>query len=203
MSDRIKIKTRYVIFPDDPFKKYWNNISIVVMIYIWIVLPYRVAFLNDDDGWMIPDIILDGFFTLEILISFFTVYHDENDLLIVSHKKICINYLKTWFVFDCLCAFPFENVVYGIKYSNLIKLSRLPRLYRLVRIIKLMKMLRVFKEHQKIVQPALMMGPGVQRLIVSLISLAFFCHIMCAVWYLAADVILFNLGQFHFFQLGE
>ena len=169
------------------------------MIYICIILPYRVAFLDDDDGWMIPDIILDVFFALEILVSFFTVYNDENDILIVSHKKISINYLKTWFVFDFLSAFPFESVLFDIKYSKLIKLSRLPRLYRLVRIIKLMKMIRVFKEHQKIVQPVLMMGPGVQRLVFSLISLAFFCHIMCAVWYLAADVILLNLVNFLFF----
>ena len=161
------------------------------MIYICIVLPYRVAFLEDEDGWMIPDIILDVFFFLEIVISFFTAYNDENDTLIVSHKRICSNYLKTWFIFDFLSAFPFENVLFDIKYSKLIKLSRLPRLYRLIRIIKLMKMLRVFKEHQKIVQPVLMMGPGVQRLVFSLISLAFFCHIMCAVWYLAADVMYF------------
>jgi len=59
------------------------------MIYTALVMPIRVAFMTDNEdnvGWVIMDWLCDGIFFLDIFITFFSAYFNDDDELIVSRK---------------------------------------------------------------------------------------------------------------------
>ena len=55
--------------------------------------------------------IFDFIFLVDIILTFFTSYHDEkHDLEILEHKLIAKKYLKSWFLLDLISIFPFDLV---------------------------------------------------------------------------------------------
>lgn len=184
-EERFKNK-QWLIYPDDKFKKIWNLVMGLLIIYVSIVLPFRVCFMEDDSEFQNLDYFTDSCFYLDMIVNFFSVYYDANDDLIVSHKKIVMKYLTGWFILDFIAIFPFDAIILDSKYNSLIRVARLPKLYRLVRITKLIRMLKIFKEKKKILNPLFKMGAGSQRLLFSIISIIVFCHIACCFWYLTA-----------------
>lgn len=41
---------KWIIFPDDPFRGFWDIILILVLSYTCVVTPYRIAFILNDDS---------------------------------------------------------------------------------------------------------------------------------------------------------
>ena len=175
---------QFVIYPDDSFKKMWNLLMSSLIMYVCLVMPYRVCFMEDDSEFKNLDYFTDSCFYLDIIVNFFSVYHDIEDDLVVSNRKIAMHYLATWFFFDFISIFPFDAIILNGKYNTLVRVARLPKLYRLVRVAKLIRMIKLLKEKRKILNPLLKMGAGSQRLIFSIISIIIFCHIACCFWYL-------------------
>lgn len=71
------------------------------------------------------------------------------------------------------------------------RISRLPRLYKLLRLTRFLRLLKIIKERNKIFKYLLNMlkiGPGFERLFISLISIFLFCHIAACFWYIEADL---------------
>ena len=96
----------------------WNVFIIVAVLYIASVSPYRLAFASDSlesgeqtSGWSIffagVEIFIDVFFSLDIIINFFTAYERIDGRIEVGMKRIAINYLTGFFIFDFLATFPF------------------------------------------------------------------------------------------------
>lgn len=82
----------FIILPEDSFKSIWDVLNTVFILFICITSPWRLAFTDDDDlTWMIIGGIVDLFFLGDLVINFFTAYHDEEFNLVddrrVSHKS--------------------------------------------------------------------------------------------------------------------
>jgi hypothetical protein len=78
----------------------------------------------------------------------------------------------------------------GLKLGNLVRIVRLPRLYKLIRMTKFLRLLKILKEKNKLLRyitDFINVGPGFERLVVSIVSIFIFCHIACCFWYMAAD----------------
>lgn len=59
------------------------------MIYTATILPYRVCFVEDYDAfyyWW--DFIMNIIFSIDIIISFFSAYYDEDNVLVTNNKYI-------------------------------------------------------------------------------------------------------------------
>ena len=114
------------------------NIYIRLLLYMATVVPYRIAFYDEDSlGWIITDSIVDCFFGLDIIFNFFYAYFNFYEDLIVDRKKIAKRYLSTWFVIDLIAIIPLNLVLQTQRdYSSMARLARLPRLYRLVKMLK-------------------------------------------------------------------
>jgi len=108
------------------------------MSYAVTVTPYRVAFVETDDTvWVALDYLVDALFFCDVVLNFFTAYKDNNEHLVVSHKKIAMNYLTSWFFVDLLSCIPFQVILdEGLNYNSLLRMGRLPRLYRIVKLSK-------------------------------------------------------------------
>lgn len=81
------------------------------------------------------DNVVNGFFAVDIVLTFFIAYLDKTSYLLVDEpKKIAWKYVTTWFAFDVISTIPYEVVKsilpsplepYGI--FNMLRLWRLRR----------------------------------------------------------------------------
>lgn len=54
-----------------------------------LILPYRVAFLDDNEDWGpfdIAEMVFNGVFFMDIILNFLTAYYDSNENLVLDKK---------------------------------------------------------------------------------------------------------------------
>jgi hypothetical protein len=87
--------------PDSKLKSYWGLLIITVLLYTATYVPFGISYIDDEGSVMtIFGTILDGIFFTDIILNFFTAYEDKKVGVEVRHKRIAINYLKSWFLID-------------------------------------------------------------------------------------------------------
>lgn len=86
------------------------------------------------------DYIFDTIFFIDIILSFFAAYVDNEDIVVKNRKKIVINYLKTWFIIDLVSVLPISYLMPANNPSQninqLSRIARIPKIYRLVKLTK-------------------------------------------------------------------
>lgn len=108
----------------------------LLVFYTAWVSPFEFGFLERPTGPLaITDNVVNGFFAVDIILTFFVAYLDKDTFLLIdSHKKIAWRYAKTWLIFDIISTIPFEIVrsilpsplqQYGV--FNMLRLWRLRR----------------------------------------------------------------------------
>lgn len=198
-SNKLRNSEKYrnvqlILYPDDSFKSLWDMVLVLILAYTCIIMPFRIAFLSNDDNtaiWSIVDWTTDSFFYGDILVNFISAYYDDEDELIVSKKTIFWHYITGWFFFDLVGAFPIDQIVDVNRYGNLVRVSRLPRLYRLLKLTRLIRLLKIVKERNKIMKKFvdfLRISSGFERLFFSFLSIFVFCHISACFWYMTGEL---------------
>lgn len=116
-----------------------------------MVLPVKFGFYSDLNNpvWDGIDILVDSVFYLDMILTFFTPYW-ENEKLIISLKAIACNYFQFWFIIDFLSIFPFEQIIDSGNALVLVRISRLPRLYRLVKITRMFRGMKATRSQNNI-----------------------------------------------------
>ena len=116
---------------------------VILVIYTVTVYIYRIAFYDKNTfGWNVFEYIVDFFFFLDCVFTFFTCYYESYSQLVVSRKLIALKYLKSWLFLDVLGFFPvdiFTDPDAGVKNPfdpNLMPLDRTFRILKLSRIFK-------------------------------------------------------------------
>jgi hypothetical protein len=134
----------WIISPMDSRYRCWETYMVFLVAYSAWVYPFEVAFLNSSPNrelW-IADNIVDLFFGVDIVLTFFVAYIDSRtQLLVRDSKKITKRYLSTWFLMDLASTIPFEGVGYlitgkrhmGLTYSllGMLRFWRLRRVKQL------------------------------------------------------------------------
>ena len=126
----------------------------IVLVFVSIVLPYRLAFYEEDDlAWIIAYYVIDFLFLIDMILTFFTTYTDNyTNMEVLSHKKIAIQYFKGWFLIDVLSIMPFDAIFTSKSNINtVIRVSRTSRLYKMLRILRLFKILKMARNDKKLV----------------------------------------------------
>ncbi|RVW16660.1 Potassium channel KAT1 [Vitis vinifera] len=129
---------KHIISPFSPRYRAWEMLLIILVIYSAWICPFEFGFLPyKQDALFIFDNIVNGFFAIDIVLTFFVAYLDtETYLLVDDAKKIAIRYISTWFIFDVCSTAPFEafsllftkhNSGLGYKALNMLRLWRLRR----------------------------------------------------------------------------
>ncbi|XP_048132300.1 potassium channel KAT3-like [Rhodamnia argentea] len=141
LGARINQTTRlrkYIISPFAPRYRAWEMWLIVLVLYSAWICPFEFAFLSYKiDSLFIIDNIVNGFFAIDIVVTFFVAYLDSQSYLLVDDpKKIALRYLSTWFIFDVCSTAPFQSISLlftkhsgglGFKALNMLRLWRLRR----------------------------------------------------------------------------
>nr|XP_043620860.1 potassium channel KAT1-like [Erigeron canadensis] len=129
---------KYTICPFDRRYRAWEMFLVILVIYSAWISPFDFAFLDDKEGALrIFDNIVNGFFAIDIILTFFVAYLDSQSyVLIDDHKKIAVRYLSTWFIFDVSSTVPFRSLSLlctdkkselGFKVLSMLRLWRLRR----------------------------------------------------------------------------
>lgn len=100
--------------PLSQFRRTWDGIQIVFLVYIAIFVPFRVCFDSPASLWawdFILDIVVDIYFALDIVLCFNTAYIRHSDgKLEWGRKQVTKHYLKTWFVIDFVASLPINYI---------------------------------------------------------------------------------------------
>lgn len=67
----------WVIIQNNPYKIAWDIFIMCLLMFTTIVIPYRLAFIEDEPrDWLIAYYVLDSMFLIDILLWFVTSYTD-------------------------------------------------------------------------------------------------------------------------------
>ncbi|KAL3643634.1 hypothetical protein CASFOL_014449 [Castilleja foliolosa] len=129
---------RHIVSPFNTTYRSWEMFLIILVIYSTWICPFEFAFLTYKQTTLfVVDNIVDTFFAVDIILTFFIAYLDSHSYLLIDDpKKIAIRYLSTWFIFDVCSTVPFQalsriftdhNEGLGFKLLSMLRLWRLRR----------------------------------------------------------------------------
>ncbi|KAL4653985.1 hypothetical protein ACB092_01G345400 [Castanea dentata] len=133
-SRRIQLR-RFILSPYDRRYRIWETYLVVLVIYTAWVSPFEFGFLKRPQGPLsIVDNVVNGFFALDIILTFFVAYLDKSSYLLVDNpKKIAWKYATSWLAFDVISTVPSELArkispsALGSYGFNMLRLWRLRR----------------------------------------------------------------------------
>ncbi|KAF9680500.1 hypothetical protein SADUNF_Sadunf06G0127700 [Salix dunnii] len=132
---RVKLK-RFIISPYDLHYRIWETFLVALVIYTAWVSPFELGFLKQPERPLsICDNVVNGFFAMDIVLTFFLAYVDKTSYLLVDdRKKIAWKYATSWLALDIISTIPTELArkispipfqSYG--FLNMLRLWRLRR----------------------------------------------------------------------------
>ncbi|OAY85139.1 Potassium channel KAT3 [Ananas comosus] len=116
----------------------WEMFLILLVVYSAWICPLEFAFLRYLPSTLfLVDTVVNGFFAVDIILTFFVAFLDRKSYLLVDDpKRIAITYLSSWFIFDLCSMAPFRYMSLllnkhesrlGFKVLNMLRLWRLRR----------------------------------------------------------------------------
>ena len=196
---------RCLLHPDSAFKKVWNSMLALLLIYTALIMPYRLAFSEQVfwDVWTDADLAIDGVFLLDVVVNFFSMYVRADGTLETGHRRIVRGYVTRWFLVDLASSFPITLVDYYTggdadlrgKYNSMVRLARLPRLYKLLRIVRILKVLKHYSNSPVFLalHDCLQINSRLWKLVKFLLSVLLCVHIFGCLWYFTARIVDFDV----------
>uniref|UniRef100_K3XRX8 Potassium channel n=1 Tax=Setaria italica TaxID=4555 RepID=K3XRX8_SETIT len=99
-NQSIKLR-KFIISPYDPCYRIWETFLLVLVVYSAWICPFELAFLRHL-SWelFLVENIIDSFFAIDIILTFFIAYLDQKSYLLVDNpKRIAarmLNMLRLW-----------------------------------------------------------------------------------------------------------
>ncbi|XP_060188718.1 potassium channel AKT1-like [Lycium barbarum] len=127
---------RFIVSPYERLYRAWEIFLVVLVIYTAWMSPFELGFLKEQEGPLsIIDNVVNAFFAIDIILTFFVAYLDKTTYLLVDdHKQIAWKYARTWFVIDAISTIPSElarkitpTLVRQYGLFNLLRVWRLRR----------------------------------------------------------------------------
>ncbi|CAL9066442.1 unnamed protein product [Musa banksii] len=138
INHTIKLR-KHIVSPYNPRYRLWEKFLIVLVLYSAWICPFEFAFRRYLPSTIfLVDNIINSFFAIDIVLTFFVAFVDHKSYLLVDEpKRIAVRYLSTWFIFDACSTFPFQTISFlfnGHSKSLGFKLLSVLRLWRLHRV---------------------------------------------------------------------
>lgn len=110
-----QVISRFLINPHGFFKKIWDVIMIVLLLYTATFVPYKISFKDDihESGASQFDLLVDILFGMDIIVNFITPYEKYDGSLQTNHKKIARGYFFGAFFIDFVACIPMQVFTIG------------------------------------------------------------------------------------------
>ena len=149
----LSLNERLIMYPTSGRRFAWDGMSLALILFIAVELPFRLAFLFEQDtpvGWLIYDWFVLFAFAMDIVLNFRTGYVKDG-LVVMDPRKIAHRYLRTWFLVDVISTVPWDWLFCAsgdncgedaVRASA--ALSAL-RIFKLLRLLRLLRVTRIFR----------------------------------------------------------
>ncbi|KAK6273140.1 PREDICTED: potassium channel AKT1 [Theobroma cacao] len=106
---KVKLR-RFILSPFDPRYRSWETFLVFLVFYTAWVSPFEFGFLEKPEHPLsITDNVVNAFFAIDIVLTFFVAYLDKTSYLLVDEpKEIAWRYARTWLLFDVISIVPAE-----------------------------------------------------------------------------------------------
>ncbi|KAL9440493.1 hypothetical protein AB3S75_019207 [Citrus x aurantiifolia] len=106
---RVKLR-RFIVSPYDRRYRVWETYLVLLVIYTAWASPFEFGFLRKPQRPLsVIDNVVNGFFAVDIILTFFVAYLDKATYLLVDcPKQIAWKYASSWLVFDVISTIPSE-----------------------------------------------------------------------------------------------
>ena len=140
------MQKQFMLAPNGTFRSRWDGTQAFLLIYIAIILPWRLGFNQPAQLWSFWfsfDLLVDIYFWIDLVLNFRTaVYTYEGEL---EHRPLVVAkmYARAWFPIDLVSCLPFGYIEYIFPVEdNEMGNNKALRLLRLMRLLKLLRLAR-------------------------------------------------------------
>eukprot|EP00434_Breviolum_minutum_P019087 symbB.v1.2.016827.t1/scaffold1294.1/size126307/2 len=176
------------------FRLCWDILLFALLVYVAVVMPYTLAYLQENDFQNGMNAFMTSSFCFDILLNFRTTYIDEAGEEIRRPCLVAKQYLRSWFTLDFVTAVPFEHLTDAISAESmgglkLLRTSKIFKILRVVRAIKLWKILRA-SELGSILEDAVMHSNSGRRafeLFRILVACCLLCHLLACFMHISGS----------------
>ena len=177
---------------DTRFRQTWDTVQIALLVYIALLVPFRIGFdqnAEPGDFFFIFDVGVDIYFIVDVYLSFNTTRQDSEGKLVWRKRDVRTGYLKGWFTIDLLGCLPLHYLPLlpgieadsdAMKSNKSVRLLRLARLLKLLRLARINRLLQRYEEQLFAFMSSIKMGKTV-------LFMVFIGHWMCCLWYYAGS----------------
>ena len=133
--------TAFLISALTPWRRWWDVLLLLLLMWTLISVPLSVAFLEDDPLFTSSPIFkintfVDSVFMADMLLNMMTVPLTKGSLRF-EHSHVVSEYLRGWFLIDLAGSIPYSTISYiftleGDYATNFIKLGRLGKILRCI-----------------------------------------------------------------------
>ncbi|KAK9273609.1 hypothetical protein L1049_018419 [Liquidambar formosana] len=109
-SNRSVKLRRFIVSPLGTHYRLWETFLVFLVFYTAWVSPFEFGFLEKPRGPLaIIDNVVNGFFAIDIVLTFFVAYLDKASYLLIDNpKQIAWRYTRTWLALDVVSTIPSE-----------------------------------------------------------------------------------------------
>nr|ACX37089.1 potassium channel [Zygophyllum xanthoxylum] len=135
-SNRRVPLNKFIVSPYDRRYRSWGVFLVVLVIYTAWVSPFEFGFLTKPEAPLsYTDNIVNAFFAIDIVLTFFVAYLDKKTYTLVDEpKKIARRYASSWLALDVISTVPSELALKilppSVQSYGLFSMLRLWRLRR-------------------------------------------------------------------------
>jgi CRP-like cAMP-binding protein len=181
-----------VFVPTNPFRRRWDIFTLLVLIYVILVTPFSIAFLDPPDQTIaVFDRIVDGVFWIDIILNFRTAWVDVEGHMCFEWKECAVSYAQGWLFVDVISCLPYDSFTASSDNENSTPgEAKSLMLLRALKILKLTKLLRVFRSSRilKRMEQQMAIKFGVLKLMKFILVIVTVAHWMACVYYLAGTM---------------
>lgn len=144
-----------------PFRRRWDMIQVVALLYVALLVPMRTGFAIElepltPEWWL--ELAVDVYFILDLVLNFMTSFFDHDAVLVRAPREIAVHYAKGWMLIDVISCLPISYITLIIQAAKdsteqgsppdtkVFKILRLLRLAKLLRLGRLKKIVKRYEE---------------------------------------------------------
>ena len=178
----------WIIFPDNIYKTIWDLYIVILNLYTSIIIPYIVAFTEENEFSKF-ELIISISFAIDIILSFFTAYTDSEENLVKQKRKIIMTYLNGWFIIDLISVIPFQLFFKKKEKVTVTGIHKSDRLFKLIKTIRILTMSKGSTSRvTKFLLEKLKLNATIEKLIVFLLLFFLLNHLCACLWVLMAKL---------------
>ena len=187
----------YIINPTGSFRVSWDLFTLVLLVYVAIVVPYREGFDVEPKGnWYWFEFAIDMAFLTDCALNFFTAYtegdaeHGERLKEVSGLGKIACRYLKGWFWIDFFSSLPWDLLMKGMSSFRALKVAKLGRVLKVAKMLRFSKIMRLSQERATELEELMLSASTASAVkLLTLLAAAVACaHVLACLWAFCARI---------------